>query len=130
VLGYQVRGLIFLNDVRRAPKVLERIQDSVEFPGDSFIINLDGANYRLRAQFDRMRWPRILICTPVLDTVLDTMTANIRFLGVLAVLVGLCLLVVLICAAELFSGLDLLIVFGAPLMLIAVGIKWLRDPVK
>jgi hypothetical protein len=55
VLGYRVTALFQLHSKRPAQEVLRQIQESVRFPGETIIINVDGANYR----FDRkLRWMR------------------------------------------------------------------------
>ena len=60
VLGYTVTGLFVLNGARRATEVLERIENSVQLPGDTVIVNVEGQNYRLRRKFRQMSWAKIL----------------------------------------------------------------------
>jgi Zn-dependent protease with chaperone function len=52
VLGYRATGLFQLYRERRVKEVLGKIQESVTFPGETIIINVDGPNY----QFDRKFW--------------------------------------------------------------------------
>jgi hypothetical protein len=60
VLGYRVTGFFQLHSKRRAMEVLRQIQESVPFPGETLIINVEGANYRFRRKFRWMRGARIL----------------------------------------------------------------------
>jgi Zn-dependent protease with chaperone function len=60
VLGYRVTGFFQLHSKRRAMEVLRQIQESVPFPGETLIINVEGGNYRFGRKFRWMRGARIL----------------------------------------------------------------------
>ena len=76
VLGYRVAGLfsldvsgLFCHDGlikdgvqrdQRVVEVLERIQKTVRFPGQTLFINADGENYRFRRKFRRVRKSKVL----------------------------------------------------------------------
>ena len=59
VLGYTVTRPFYRRGKKHATEVFERLQNSVQFPGDTFIINLEGQDYPLRRKFSRMHWARI-----------------------------------------------------------------------
>lgn len=60
VFGYRVTAFCRLHSKRRAQEVLRQIQESVRFPGETMIINVDGANYRFDRKFRWMRGARLL----------------------------------------------------------------------
>jgi Zn-dependent protease with chaperone function len=60
VLGFGVTGLFQLHSKKRASEVLQRIQETVQIPGETMIINVDGDNYRFGRKFRWMRGARIL----------------------------------------------------------------------
>ena len=60
VLGYRVSGFLKLRKKRRVQKVLQQIQESVIFPGDTMIITVGGRNRRFGRKFRRIRGARIL----------------------------------------------------------------------
>jgi uncharacterized membrane protein YphA (DoxX/SURF4 family) len=45
VIGYTVTGRFVLDGTRRATEVLERIEESVQLPGDTLIVNIDDENW-------------------------------------------------------------------------------------
>jgi hypothetical protein len=55
VLGYSVAGLFPSRRNKRAAEVLERIQRTVRFPGETLFVNLDRENHRFRRKFRRVR---------------------------------------------------------------------------
>jgi Zn-dependent protease with chaperone function len=60
VLGYRVTRFFQLHSQRRSAEVLQRIQESVPFPGETILINVEGENYRFGRKFRWMRKARIL----------------------------------------------------------------------
>lgn len=60
VLGFSASGVLQLHTRRRVMDMLQVIQTTVQFPGETLIINVDGGNYRFRRKFRRMREARIL----------------------------------------------------------------------
>jgi Zn-dependent protease with chaperone function len=60
VLAYRVTGLFQLHRKRRVKEVLAKIQESVSFPGETIIINVDGPNHRFDRKFWWMRGARLL----------------------------------------------------------------------
>jgi hypothetical protein len=60
VFGYSVTGSFQFHSKKRAAEVLQRIQEAVQFPGETMIINVDGDNYRFGRKFRWMRGARIL----------------------------------------------------------------------
>jgi hypothetical protein len=60
VLGFRSGGLLQRHAKRRAAEVLARIQETVSFPGETLIINVEGENYRFGRKFRWMRGSRIL----------------------------------------------------------------------
>lgn len=53
-------GPFRLHSKKRAVEVLQRIQETVRFPGETSIVNVDGDHYRFGRKFGRMRGARIL----------------------------------------------------------------------
>jgi Zn-dependent protease with chaperone function len=133
VLGYRVTASFRLRGSQT--EVFEGIQNAVQLPGDTFIVNVDGENYRLRRRFRRMRWPKIQDPAPsFLHTIV---TATKKILGVLAVLGGigiLCLVVaIVIFNLGIETGLPRIGWCAAFIVIcsimISVGIRWLIDPI-
>ncbi len=60
VLGFSVNGPFRFHSKKRAGEVLQRIQEAVQFPGETLIINVEGGNYRFGRKFRWMRGARIL----------------------------------------------------------------------
>ena len=60
VLGFKVTGLFQFHSARRANEVTRRIRQTVEFPGDTIVISVEGKNYRFGRAFRRMRWATIV----------------------------------------------------------------------
>ncbi len=60
VFGLRVTGLFQLRNERRATETLRRIQESVQLPRETLIINVEGDNYRFGRKFRWMRGARIL----------------------------------------------------------------------
>lgn len=60
VLGYRVTGFFQLHHRRRAQAALRQIQETVVFPGETLIINIDGANARFGRRFRPLDGARIL----------------------------------------------------------------------
>ena len=60
VLGFSASGMLQLHTKRRVADMLQAIQTSVRFPGETLIINVDGGNYRFGRKFRWMRGARIL----------------------------------------------------------------------
>jgi Zn-dependent protease with chaperone function len=60
VFGYRVTSFFQLHSKRRAQEVLQHIQQSMRFPGETMIINVEGDNYRFGWKFGRMRGARVL----------------------------------------------------------------------
>ena len=123
VLGYRVMGAN-----TRAEEVLARIKKSVQFVGETFIINVDRDN-RFRRKFGRMRQARILYVSRP-----DSIVAGIlkKIFGILAVSLGiLALFVFSIDISKTVSMphdiLLFLVVFCCTT--IVVGVRWLRDPI-
>ena len=78
-----------------ATEVFERIQNSVQFPGDTVIINVEGQKSRLRRKFGQMRWAKILnqgssvILRPL-------MLVGEKILATVAILLGIFLLLLVL----------------------------------
>ncbi len=60
VCGYAVTGPFRLHSKRRAAEVLQRIQASVEFPGETIILSVEGDNSRFGRKLRRVRGSRIV----------------------------------------------------------------------
>lgn len=60
VLGFSTTGMLSLHTKRRVADVLQKIQASVRFPGETLIINVEGGNYRFGRKFWWMGGARIL----------------------------------------------------------------------
>jgi Zn-dependent protease with chaperone function len=60
VLGFSVTGLFQIHSKHRASEVLKRIQESVRFPGETMIINVDGDHYRFGRTFRRIGAAKVL----------------------------------------------------------------------
>jgi Zn-dependent protease with chaperone function len=60
VLGFSCTGLFRLHTRKRTAEVLQRIQEAVQFPGETLIVNIEGDNYRFGRKFRWMRGTRIL----------------------------------------------------------------------
>jgi Zn-dependent protease with chaperone function len=60
VLGFVVAGAFRLYNQRKAAEVLSRIQQTVQFPGETLIVNVEGDNYRFGRKFYWMRGARIV----------------------------------------------------------------------
>ena len=137
VLGYRVAGLFSSQRSKRATEALERIENSVQFPGQTLFINVDGDNYQFRRKFRRMRHTKILR-TPSSVAMTIIKTAFKKLFGVLAVLLGI--FMALIVLNDIFrftlliepkdSGLGLSAARLLMALIIAtVGTKWLIDPI-
>lgn len=59
VLGFRVGSLLRWHTKRRAAEVLARIKETVSFPGETLILNVEGDNYRFGRKFAWMRGSRI-----------------------------------------------------------------------
>ena len=60
VLAFRVTGLFRIHSKKRAAEVLEKIRETVQFPGETIIVNVEGANYQLGMRFRGMKWSRIV----------------------------------------------------------------------
>lgn len=60
VLGFTVAGTFRLYSKRRVSEVLTEIHNTVQVPGETLIINVEGDNYRFGRKFFWMRGARIL----------------------------------------------------------------------
>lgn len=60
LFGYRVTGCFQLHNKQRAREVLRQIQQSVRFPGETLIINVEGRNRRFGRKFRWMRGARVL----------------------------------------------------------------------
>jgi len=60
VFGFSVTGMLQFHNKKRVTEILQRIHESVEFPGETIIINVDGDNYRFGRKFWWMRGAGIL----------------------------------------------------------------------
>ncbi len=60
VLGISVTGQFQIHRDKRAVEVLQRISGTVQFPGETLIINVDGGKYRFRRKFRRTEGARIV----------------------------------------------------------------------
>ena len=60
VFGYRVTGFFQLHSKQRAREVLRQIQESVRFPGETILINVEGDNYRFGRKFQWMRGAKVL----------------------------------------------------------------------
>lgn len=60
VLGFTVAGMFRLYNKKHAAEVLAEIQKTVQFPGETLIINAEGDNYRFGRKFYWTRGARIL----------------------------------------------------------------------
>lgn len=60
VLGYSSTGSFQFHSKKRAAEILQRIQETVQFPVQTMIINVDGDNYRFGRKFRWMKGARIL----------------------------------------------------------------------
>ena len=84
VLGYSVAGLFPSRRNKRAAEVLERIQRTVRFPGETLFVNLDRENHRFRRKFRQMRWAEILnrdSGVRLAKTVIEKMLAMVAILS-------------------------------------------------
>ena len=119
--------------------VFERIQNSVQFPGDTFIIDLDGENYQLKRKFRRLRFSRILnpargLGMSAMNVISTTIKKLFGFLAVLFGIGGLLLPYVVFTLGKKtgekpFPGVELCAGFIFGLIMITVGFRWLRDPI-
>lgn len=85
VLGYRVAGLFSLQGNRRLVEVLERIQTTLRFPGQTLFVNANGENDRYRRQFRRVRKSKVPQRAPTLAVAIRK-TSFKKTLGPLAVL--------------------------------------------
>lgn len=60
VFGYKVAGGLRFFSKKRAAAALQAIQEGVQFPGETLILNVEGGNYRFGRKFAWMRGSRIL----------------------------------------------------------------------
>jgi Zn-dependent protease with chaperone function len=60
VLGFRIARLFGWYSKRRAAEVLARIQETVSFPGETLILNVEGENYRFGRKLFWMRGSRIV----------------------------------------------------------------------
>ncbi len=60
VLGFTMSSWWPLRSKRRAPEVQQQILDEVALPGESFVLNVEGDNYRFGRKLRFMRGSRIL----------------------------------------------------------------------
>lgn len=60
VFGFKVGSLLRWRTKRRADEVLARIKETVSFPGETLILNVEGENYRFGRKIVWMRGSRIV----------------------------------------------------------------------
>lgn len=60
VLGFSVTGLFRLHSKKRVSEALQRIHETVQFPGETLIVSVDGDNYRFGRKFFWMRGARVV----------------------------------------------------------------------
>lgn len=60
VLGYRASALFQPGVKKRAAAVMRGIQERVQFPGETLIVNVEGGNYRFGRKFAWMRGSRVL----------------------------------------------------------------------
>ena len=60
VLGYTVSSWFTLLSKQRVAAVLQAIQETVAFPGETLILNVEGGNYRFGRRFFWMRGARVV----------------------------------------------------------------------
>ena len=60
VLGISVTGPFQIHRGKRAVEVLQRISGTVQFPGETLIINIDGGKYRFRRRLRRTEGAKIV----------------------------------------------------------------------
>jgi Zn-dependent protease with chaperone function len=60
VLGFTVGSFFHWYTKRRAAEVLQRVKESVAFPAETLILNVEGGNYRFGRKFRWMRGSRIV----------------------------------------------------------------------
>ena len=128
VLGYSVAGLFPSRRNKRAAEVLERIQRTVRFPGETLFVNLDRENHRFRRKFRRVKGTKTRLSSLAITI---TKTTLKKVFGVLAVLLGIWKLTVLLNSrfwSSYFDVFDIVPVISLLIMII-VGINWLIDPV-
>jgi Zn-dependent protease with chaperone function len=138
VFGYSVTGLFSFERKQRAAGVVEQIQKTVRFPGQTLFINVDGANHGFRRKFRRLRWTKLLY--PVSSLAMTIIrTAFQKILGALAVLFGVFMLVKVL--NDMFHLTSLIepeystvgLSIGPLLcgvIITIVGTRWLIDPVN
>jgi Zn-dependent protease with chaperone function len=137
VLGYSVTGLFSFERAQRAAEVKEQIQNAVRLPGETFVVNVDGENHRLRRTFRRLRWSRLVDPVTSLAMTLIKTTFKKAFAG-LTVLFGLFVLVAVLndmfhftsFIEPEYSSVELSIgrlLFGV--IITIVGTKWLIAPI-
>jgi Zn-dependent protease with chaperone function len=59
VLGFKVTGPLGLHRRSKANRVLQAIQQTVRFPGETMILNVDGDHYRFARRFKRIAGARL-----------------------------------------------------------------------
>ena len=60
VLAYTFTARFRLHSKRKAVKILQRIKQAVEFPGETLIINAEGGNARFERKFAGVEGARIV----------------------------------------------------------------------
>lgn len=60
VLGFSATAFYQMHSARRDREVARRIRETVEFPGETIIINIAGKNYRFGRKLRKMRWARVV----------------------------------------------------------------------
>lgn len=60
VLGYTIAGFFQFHSPSRAAAVLRQIKQTVEFPGETMIFNVEGDNYRFGQKFKKIKGAKIV----------------------------------------------------------------------
>jgi hypothetical protein len=60
VLGYRVTAWYQFHSKARAQEVLRGINESIQFPGETMILNVEGPYYRFGRKFRWMRGARVV----------------------------------------------------------------------
>jgi len=137
VFGFRVIGLFSFERKQRAAEVMDQIEQTVRFPGQTLFINLDNEDYRFRRTFRRLPWTKVLYPVSSLAITIVT-TALKKVFGALAVLFGVFMLVMVLNDMFHFISIieseyaDLGLSIGRLLcgmIITIVGTKWLIGPI-
>jgi hypothetical protein len=60
ILGFTATAPFWFYRIKRATEVLQAIQQSVQFPGEALIVNVESANSRFRRKFKKIQGARIV----------------------------------------------------------------------